>query len=685
MLNLNNNNDTNQILNNFKKISKLYSPLTQIQTDKIPLFTINSQNKIFFSTQEIFPAPYYFAEPFKFLYLVFNTPGVNEIILKTKNSEISINKETISLILGFLTDLKEPHMTFEKAISSDKPHLAFYLSTIQKIDPISLSLAYFRLGFYGKAITELKDATDEKKWVILSKIYRKTGELKKSLEALNEIKSKELEVDKNLEYAWLHLSTQKPENAYKIFKYYSSEINDSRLSDIYTGMAMSILSFDKNPLQAADILTKIIESDLPDKTGALKLLSDIYLEIKDYIKAEEAINKLMPMEPSPQLLYEKAVCEFNLSKDEDAFRDLTESAVFILEKPVSFLKLVSAERIKKTISENIVLKKEDEKKEGVIEAVLSPEDISSTPNITKPSQKKPEFISTFEMSELKYEIKKEEGDELSNMAFSFSRILEEEFNKKVYFNYEGIDDIERKLRLTHMTEIPENEKNEVIKLSSAFLLFFLKERFKAKIIKYSDMDMWSWPAVIKNKSDMELVTYPAARAYLIDSPTLPEQGWLRKYINYLSEFMNLKEDPPAGSLAVKNNIKSNEQKIFDAKIEHKKILLVSQDIEESSNIPHNSSALHRLETEIKKRYKPQIPPTTEGWKILRCYAHIFLEMIIKDFSPEWYNTEKNDGLWSFKISQDTFIFPIGKVYKAASAGESLSEYFETLSRNFKKR
>ena len=67
-----------------------------------------------------------------------------------------------------------------------------------------------------------------------------------------------------------------------------------------------------------------------------------------------------------------------------------------------------------------------------------------------------------------------------------------------------------------------------------------------------------------------------------------------------------------------------------------------------------------------------------GWKLLRCYAHIFTEILIKELGVQWFNTDGNDGQWSMNTPWMTFIFPLGKVYKSAANGESLTDYFENL-------
>ncbi|MEA3307136.1 MAG: hypothetical protein U9Q34_05080, partial [Elusimicrobiota bacterium] len=136
--------------------------------------------------------------------------------------------------------------------------------------------------------------------------------------------------------------------------------------------------------------------------------------------------------------------------------------------------------------------------------------------------------------------------------------------------------------------------------------------------------------------------------------------------------------PQSGFKAIKNKIRSHPEKIIDAKTEHKKTLILNSSLEETRGIHINKTGILELENSIKTRFKPQVPPSSEGWKLLRCYAHVFTEILIKEFNFQWFNTDGNDGQWSMHSPWMTFIFPLGKVYKSAAHGESLVDYFEKL-------
>ncbi|MBP7795535.1 MAG: hypothetical protein KA059_02020 [Elusimicrobiales bacterium] len=711
------NDATNKILNNFDSISKLYIELTQSTILNSIFFTSD-----IFNTTEIKTSdrninfPYYSNKTELILLNIFNMRRDKDIVIDIDDTKYEINNELISFIIGYIRSKKEKHFTVNKAISSGDFHLAHYLLSIEDSDPYTISLIYTELGFLNEAEKILNGMTDDKSTILLARINRELGNIKKAVSLLSKVKSKENEIDRNIEYGLLHLETKNYENAYKIFKFYSNTVRDERLGRIIPPMVESLINIDNKEItHVIDLLNQTLETTTYYRTDILKQLASIYMTINDHSKAYESYKQIYDTSPSPYILSRMALCDFAMSNDDRASKETFECGVFDISLARDIISKIDYSHLKQEYPESFLFKapkgdKSVEKTEDEqIEAVLKPENIlkvsnTSTKVITEEKvdstasdksgteeseneeKKSMEFISSYEFSNQgNNEYISEDTDTLSSTALSFSKQLEEEFGKKIYFNYDGIDDIERKLRVTFMTEVSENEKKEVIKGCSAFLLFFIKERYKADIITYHDIDSWAWSAIIKNKKEMEILTYPAARIWEIFwSKTLPEQGWIKKYIGYINDFFNnLTEETPYGKDAINKMIPSHTEKIYDAKIEHKKIVLISRDISETSHIPINSSSVIKIEQEIMKNYEPHVPPTIDGWKILRCYAHLFLEIILKDFNIQWYNVEKNDGLWSFFIGNNTYTFPIGKVYKVASLRESLTDYYNSLIENIK--
>jgi tetratricopeptide (TPR) repeat protein len=685
-----NNTATNQILNNFKTISKLYLELKEISISNINFFTAASSNGLRVNTSaEKISFPYYINDAETVLSTVFNLKKIDKTSISINGIEYQMDLKTVSILIGYLRSRNKPHMTVNKAVSENDFHIANYLILTEEASFYTISYIYMMLGLLNDAEMILSHPNDGKDMILLSKINRKKGDINRAVSILGNVKSKENEIERNIEYAWLHLKIKNYENAYKIFNYYKDNIDEENLQEVLFGYAISILRLDDKKLpEAIEFLLKASKMNGHYKIDILNQLALIYTEIKDYIKAHDIYSEIYSLSPSSYILSRVAMCELAISKNDEASKKLFDCAVFDTESVEEIIKNFNPASINNNYPLTIVTRKEeDEESSKIIEAILAPEDISK--RTYKPQNKKEEktekinFTTSYEASEQPQEPEK---DSLTSEAFSFSKQLEEEFGKKVYFNYEGLDDIERKIRVTFMTETSEEEQKATVKAASSFLFFMIKERFKSTIIRYEDLDSWAWSAIIKNKKGLEIMTYTAARLWkVLWSKKLPDQGWIKRYVNYIGDFINATEEPPAGKEAIDKKAKSHSEKIFDAQIEHRKIIIVARDIEETSTIPISSSGLMKLEQEIKKRYKPEIPPTVDGWKVLRCYAHIFLEMILKDFDVEWYNVEKNDGLWSFNIGNSTYIFPVGKIYKVASLRENLADYYDILIKNARKK
>ncbi|OGS07882.1 MAG: hypothetical protein A2270_02400 [Elusimicrobia bacterium RIFOXYA12_FULL_51_18] len=271
-------------------------------------------------------------------------------------------------------------------------------------------------------------------------------------------------------------------------------------------------------------------------------------------------------------------------------------------------------------------------------------------------------------------------DDFLGRAFKLASSLEEELNKKVYFNADGLTEVEKKLRLTFMQgrQTPQDAL-EMVKDCAAFLCFLLKERHKGRLIKMPDFDHWGWPVLFETPKHM--VTYPIQRAWrlLWEGESFPDPGWLTQYLLYVEDELRAKTTEKAqGAAAIRNKILSHPERRIDVQTEHRRIITLTTTLEETSHIELGRSGIVNLENALKENFRPDIPPTADGWKLLRCYGHILAEILIRDFKAVWYNVDGNDGFWSMYLPWRTFVFPIGKIYKAASNRESLSEYYDTL-------
>ena len=656
----------NQILNNFLEVSKFYLKVSPLETG---LYTIPNTSEITITT----------SPPNEPYYLIFNNTRILKMAVRSHCNRILIDEKTLSkadliLLLG-AQDLKNRASNLSEMLSGINYYAICYItSQIQKDDAL-FSFSLHRLGLTKEGINILEKIEDEKAKIFLSKIYRETNNIKKSLDALSLVKSKEFEPHKNIEYAWLHLQTGKPQNSIKIFQYYRTIDIPYLKQEVLYGLAKSMYDMvPQNLKEILDLLKEAKEAEGIYGEDILKKMAEIYLQIKNPLLALKIYQDLYTKTLDVDLLPDIILLSKENNKGIELVHDL---AIF---KPDIAKDLIKDAEI----PPNPYISKHREEEQKLAETQLVPEDITKSSRLFSSKDKSTSGFEPPKTDEITP--RETSSDPIEMKAFEFSKNLEMEFSKRIYFNLDGVDELERKLRITFMSNIREDKLFELFENASFFLLYIIRERFKPKIYIYENLDLWTTTLTIKNKNGLEITTYPLARIWRFrwEQPP-PPHGYLRRYVEYLISFMDTNDEPPYGKIAVTRGVRSHDEKIFDAKVEHKKILEVAKDIEETSNLTPNSSLLGKFESELRKYFKPQIPPTIDGWKILRCFAHIFLEMILKDFSPEWFCVERNDGLWSFLLPNKTYIFPIGKVYKAALGGESLQEYYNILLKNLKTR
>jgi outer membrane biosynthesis protein TonB len=272
-------------------------------------------------------------------------------------------------------------------------------------------------------------------------------------------------------------------------------------------------------------------------------------------------------------------------------------------------------------------------------------------------------------------------DDFISRAFKLASSLEEELGRKVYFNLDGLSEVERKLRLRFINASANPQTNlEMVLNCSAFLCYFLQERHKGRLIKMADFDAWGWPMVFE-EAGVKVTTYPVQRAWrLLWDTNVPEPGWLTKYFHWLADSIKETSRPVCGAAAARAKVMSHPERIIDAQTEHRRMLVLISSLSETSHIELGRSGLLKIEAAIKNNFKPGIPPTTDGWKLLRCYGHLLAAILAKDFKAVWYNVDGEDGGWSMQLPSKTLVFPLGKIYKTASLRDDLDEYYEILLR-----
>ncbi len=283
-------------------------------------------------------------------------------------------------------------------------------------------------------------------------------------------------------------------------------------------------------------------------------------------------------------------------------------------------------------------------------------------------------------------------------AFRLASALERESGAKVHFNRQGLAALETKL-LSAVTvekaqagmagtglylwdvfktavrgEIPQ-AGFELAKDSAAFICYFLQERHKGRLVKLPGFEPWCWPMIFEHHG-RKLTTYPAQRAWrLVWDDKLPDPGWMVNYSDWLISSLDTAAVPPSGAEAARNAVMSHPERLIDTKTEHRRIMLLNQTLPELSGISAGRSGLLKLAEVIKHNFRPHIPPSADGWRLLRCCGHILAEILIKDLEAAWYNTDGEDGGWSLRLPWGTCVFPLGKVYKTAAAGDDLTDYY----------
>ena len=269
-------------------------------------------------------------------------------------------------------------------------------------------------------------------------------------------------------------------------------------------------------------------------------------------------------------------------------------------------------------------------------------------------------------------------DDFISRAFRLASDLEDELGRKVYFNLDGLSEVERRLRLQFLKAKANPQGNiETVKNCAAFLCYFLQERHKGRLLKLADFDPWGWPMVFESPGN-KVTTYPVQRVWrLLWEETVPEPGWLGKYAQWLTDRVKL-PPPVSGVAAARTRVASHPERIADTMTEHRRMLVLLTSLSETAGIELGRTGLIKLENAIKTDFKPNIPPSSDGWKLLRCYGHLLAAVLIKDFKAAWYNTDGEDGGWSLQMPWKTMVFPLGKIYKTATNRDDLGAYYEAL-------
>jgi len=730
----------NEIIGNFRSFTELAAPVTPVQAAPLTFYTIPAYTDKGLSVMPVFTDPWLIGPPcvlkppLPFLQTLFNAPASDVFAFNPPHAraaapgaEIRLDKKQISMAIGFLQTSKPlpAGAQLETALKNEAGlgnlHRANYmLYALLAEDPSRPMELYaetlINLGLLQDAYDYAKTFQTPEFFYYRARILRHNGEPAKARQWLDKIpRGTPCEDKKRVELAWLSLEEGKTDDALTAFRPLAQNSFEKTSALFGTGAAlMKKAETGHDPAEVNDSLAAFLAALTTPSPLIPKIffhMGNLHSRTGNFTEAETCHRKAAALWPSIQSKMSFGAALIKTGKFQEAAALINDIA---LTDQISAGRL-AAELPRKTAADlleasrqhhNALAPRTKQIGDGTEKSLQSPEivpaaSLEPAPKIsarttqrheTAPPQPAPAAdperrFQVVEMESLidaasSMPLPTEEAtrkDDFMGRAFKLASALEDEFNKKIHFNMEGLTEVERKLRLTFIKERQNSQEAiEIVKDCSAFLCFFLQERYKGRLIKLTDFDHWGWPVIFDTPRHM--VTYPIQRAWkLLWKGGIPEPGWLTKYVQYVEEeLMSGKTEIPQGAAAVQRRIPSHPERLIDTQTEHRRIIVLTSSLEETADIELSWPGLVKLEKAIKANFKPDIPPTADGWKLLRCYGHILAETLIKEFKASWYNTEGNDGLWSMQLPWKTFIFPIGKVYKAVSNRESLSEYFDIL-------
>jgi tetratricopeptide (TPR) repeat protein len=637
-------------------------------------------------------------------------------------SSLKASRRDLSLLAGFImagakTD-EDPVRLADGQFGLGRLHAAHYLYALAAAkNPgsrvrFALGSVLVELGLLQEAYNGLKGDRAPEAVLNLAIIHRKTGNPQAAREMLEVIgPGTPLEDRKAEERAWLDLEAGNDEEAEKAFKRLATASFDKTDALSGLGAAMAKTAFrtkDKGRLLAAvNALRSALATPSPASARVFFQLGNLYFRSGDAEQAETCYRRSAALAPSVQALANLGLTLIKTGKT-------AEAAAITLQ--VALTDMASAARLTAGFPEDTLRKLFPPPPQPVPAgngpaapapaAFDTPPANSSSANTSDapavaslaPSQPPPAPQTSDRrpalppVPELQIETLRDimaasaapteeesRKDDFISRAFQLASSLEDELGKKVYFNPDGLEEVEKKLRLTFIKSRTTPQAGTALVMDcAAFLCFFLQERHKGRLIKTADFDPWGWPMIFE-PSGLKLTTYPSQRIWrLLWEGAVPEPGWLAKYSGWVAARLKEPAPPPCGLAAARSRTPSHPERLVDAATEHKRILILASSLPETAEIELGRSGITKLENAIKNSFKPDIPPTADGWKLLRCYGHILAEIMIKDFKAAWYNADGDDGGWSLVLPWKTLFFPLGKVYKTAADRGNLGGYYDSL-------
>lgn len=617
---------------------------------------------------------------------MFNAPHPQACL---QVSALRATRLDLSLLAGFLTSGaksgEDPAALGDREFSLGRLHGAHYLYTLAATKApasrarFALGAVLVELGLLQEAYDGIKEDRDPEAFLTLAMIHRKTGDQRAAREMLAAIgPGTPLEDRKTAESAWLDLEAGRGEEAEKAFRRLAASAFDKAEALAGLGAALANKAFstrDKGRLsEAAETLRAALVTPSPSGARVCFQLGNLYFRSGDPARAEACYRRSAALSPAIQTLANLALTLIKNGKTDEA-------AAVTLQ--VALTDMPSAARLagefpKDALAALFPPPPRPAPPRDPAPRAAAPDEAAPPAPAAPPPLKLETLMDVVSPPAAPTETESRNDDFISR-AFRLASALEDELGKKVYFNLDGLADVERKLRLTFLRARTNPQAGiDLVKDCAAFLCYSLQERHKGRLIKLPDFDPWGWPMIFES-SGVKLTSYPVHRAWrLLWEESVPEPGWLTRYFDWVAGRLKEPGALPSGLAAARGRIMSHPERLADVGAEHKRMLILNSSLAETSQIEIGRSGIIKLENAIKNSFKPDIPPTTDGWKLLRCYGHILAEIMIKDFKAAWYNADGDDGGWSLQLPWKTFIFPLGKVYKTAVGRGSLDEYYDAL-------
>ncbi|OGR40875.1 MAG: hypothetical protein A2X35_02775 [Elusimicrobia bacterium GWA2_61_42] len=652
-------------------------------------------------------------------------------------SPLRASRRDLSLLAGFLmAGPKAGEDTARQAageFNMGRLHCAHYLYALAAArNPASgvrfaLGSVLIELGLLQEAYDGMKEDKDPEALLNLAVIHRKTGNPQAAGEMLAAIgPGTPLEDRKAAENAWLDLEAGKEDEAEKAFRRLATSAFDKTEALSGLGAALAKTAFrtkDKGRLAAAATALRSALVTPSAATGRIFFqLGNLYFRSGDPAQAADCYRRSAAIAPAVQALANLALTLVKTGKTAEAaaitlqvaLTDLDSAARLIAEFPKDALGALfppppqaaapvpsarqpevqaapAPEPAKPAASapEAAAPPSSFAQPAAMQAASLAPaQPVAAPSSFRRPApaaapapapQLKIETLRDIVSSPSAPTEEESRKDDFISRAFKLASYLEDEFGKKVYFNPDGLGEVEKKLRLTFIKARTNPQAGiEMVMDCAAFLCYLLQERHKGRLIKLADFDPWGWPMIFE-KPGLKFTTYPVQRVWrLLWETAVPEPGWLGKYVDWVSVCLKEPAPPLCGLAAARGKVMSHPERLADVAAEHKRMLILNSSLPETSNIEYGRSGITKLEAAIKNSFRPDIPPTTDGWKLLRCYGHILAEIMIKDFKAAWYNADGEDGGWSMQTPWKTLVFPMAKIYKTAANRDDLGAYYDAL-------